>query len=28
VAEVGSIGHPHPLSDAVYERGGTHRPLE
>ena len=28
VAEVGSIGHPRPLSDAVYERGGTHRPLE
>ena len=27
VAEVGSIGHPHPLSDEVYERGGTHRPL-
>ncbi|HYH61989.1 MAG TPA: NAD(P)/FAD-dependent oxidoreductase [Solirubrobacterales bacterium] len=28
VAEVGSIGSPRPLSDAVYERGGTHRPLE
>jgi NADH dehydrogenase len=28
VAEVGSIGHPRPLSDAVYERGGTHRPLD
>ena len=28
VAEVGSIGHPHPLSDEVYARGGTHRPLE
>ncbi len=27
VAEVGSIGHPHPLADEVYERGGTHRPL-
>jgi NADH dehydrogenase len=27
VAEVGSIGHPRPLSDEVYERGGTHRPL-
>jgi NADH dehydrogenase len=27
VAEVGSIGHPRPLGDAVYERGGTHRPL-
>jgi NADH dehydrogenase len=28
VAEVGSIGHPRPLTDEVYERGGTHRPLE
>ena len=28
VAEVGSIGHPRPLSDAVYARGGTHRPLD
>ena len=28
VAEVGSIGHPRPLTDAVYQRGGTHRPLE
>jgi hypothetical protein len=27
-AEVGSIGHPRPLSSAVYERGGTHRPLD
>jgi NADH:ubiquinone reductase (H+-translocating) len=27
-AEVGSIGHPRPLQAAVYERGGTHRPLE
>jgi len=27
VAEVGSIGHPRPLSDKVYEQGGTHRPL-
>lgn len=26
-AEVGSIGHPHPLSDEVYRQGGTHRPL-
>jgi len=26
-AEVGSIGHPRPLSDEVYERGGSHRPL-
>ena len=28
VAEVGSIGHPRPLKDEVYERGGTHRPVE
>ena len=27
VAEVGSIGHPRPLTDEVYARGGTHRPL-
>jgi NADH dehydrogenase len=27
-AEVGSIGHPRPLSAEVYERGGTHRPLD
>ncbi len=26
-AEVGSIGHPHPLRDEAYERGGSHRPL-
>lgn len=26
-AEVGSIGHPHPLRAEVYERGGTHRPV-
>ena len=26
-AEVGSIGHPRPLSDEVYEHGGTHRPV-
>jgi NADH:ubiquinone reductase (H+-translocating) len=26
-AEVGSIGHPHPLRAELYERGGTHRPL-
>ncbi len=26
-AEVGSIGHPRPLSDEVYEKGGSHRPL-
>jgi NADH:ubiquinone reductase (H+-translocating) len=28
LAEVGSIGHPRPLSDDVYARGGTHRPVE
>ena len=28
VAEVGSIGHPRPLSAEVYARGGTHRPLD
>ncbi len=28
VAEVGSIGHPRPLRDEAYARGGTHRPLE
>ena len=28
VAEVGSIGHPRPLRDEVYARGGTHRPIE
>jgi NADH:ubiquinone reductase (H+-translocating) len=27
LADVGSIGHPRPLSDEVYERGGTHRPV-
>ena len=27
VSEVGSIGHPRPLSAQVYERGGSHRPL-
>ena len=26
-AEVGSIGHPRPLSSEVYARGGTHRPV-
>ena len=26
-AEVGSIGHPRPLRDEVYEQGGSHRPL-
>jgi NADH:ubiquinone reductase (H+-translocating) len=28
VAELGSIGHPRPLTDEVYARGGTHRPVE
>jgi NADH:ubiquinone reductase (H+-translocating) len=28
VAEVGSIGSPRPLRDAVYARGGTHRPVD
>jgi NADH dehydrogenase len=28
LAEVGSIGHPRPLRDAVCARGGTHRPLD
>ena len=27
-AEVGSIGHPRPLRDEAYVRGGTHRPLD
>ncbi len=27
VAEVGSIGHPRPLRDTTYERGGSHRPV-
>lgn len=26
-AEVGSIGHPRPLRDELYARGGSHRPL-
>jgi NADH dehydrogenase len=26
-AELGSIGHPRPLSAEVYARGGTHRPV-
>ena len=26
-AEVGSIGHPRPLREEVYEHGGSHRPL-
>ncbi len=28
VAEVGSIGHPHPLREETYARGGTHRPVD
>ena len=28
VAEVGSIGHPRPLRDEVYAKGGTHRPVD
>jgi NADH dehydrogenase len=28
VSEVGSIGHPRPLSDEAYQLGGSHRPLE
>jgi NADH dehydrogenase len=28
VSEVGSIGHPRPLSDAAYQQGGSHRPLD
>jgi NADH dehydrogenase len=28
LSEVGSIGHPRPLRDEVYTRGGTHRPVE
>ena len=28
VAEVGSIGHPRPLRDEVYARGGSHRPVD
>jgi NADH dehydrogenase len=28
VAEVGSIGHPRPLREEAYARGGTHRPVE
>ena len=27
VSEVGSIGHPRPLREEVYERGGSHRPV-
>jgi NADH dehydrogenase len=27
VSEVGSIGHPRPLSASTYERGGSHRPV-
>jgi NADH:quinone reductase (non-electrogenic) len=28
LSEVGSIGHPRPLRDQEYERGGSHRPLD
>ena len=28
LSEVGSIGHPRPLKDEVYTRGGTHRPVD
>jgi NADH dehydrogenase len=28
LAEVGSIGHPRPLHDEAYAKGGTHRPVE
>jgi NADH dehydrogenase len=28
IAEVGTIGHPRPLRDEVYARGGTHRPVD
>lgn len=28
LAEVGSIGHPRPLTDEAYQPGGSHRPLE
>jgi NADH dehydrogenase len=28
VAEVGSIGHPRPLREEVYARGGSHRPID
>ena len=27
-SEVGSIGHPRPLSEAQYEAGGSHRPVD
>jgi NADH:ubiquinone reductase (H+-translocating) len=27
VSEVGSIGHPRPLTTQAYERGGSHRPV-
>jgi NADH:ubiquinone reductase (H+-translocating) len=27
ISEVGSIGHPRPLREEVYESGGSHRPL-
>jgi NADH:ubiquinone reductase (H+-translocating) len=28
ISEVGSIGHPRPLRGEVYERGGSHRPVD
>src|SRR5205085_5028752 len=28
ISEVGSIGHPGPLRAEVYERGGSHRPVD
>ena len=28
ISEVGSIGHPGPLREEVYARGGSHRPVE
>jgi NADH dehydrogenase len=27
ISEVGSIGHPRPLRETTYERGGSHRPV-
>ena len=27
ISEVGSIGHPRPLREEAYERGGSHRPV-
>ena len=28
ISEVGSIGHPRPLREEAYERGGSHRPID